>query len=164
MKKEYWLVFIGGMFLLAYVLDAVVNPLDLDLATPYHFLTPKNITTYPFTTASVVVKALGMFLIPLWLFSFFEHNYSLKGGLLLVLIALMQLYSLQEIATGTQIVPLEWALSISMAGLALFIPMTIYILRGLLYSAHQKLAGATGSDAPDLDQDEEPEEVNKEEE
>lgn len=163
MKREYWLVFIVGMFLFAFILDTVVNPLKLELTTPYHFLTFKNITTYPFTTASIIIKALGIFIIPLWIFSYFEHKYSLKGGLLLILITLLQLYSLQEIATGTQRVPLEWALSISMAGLALIVPMTVYLLRSLLYSAHQKLAGATGSDAPDLDEDEEPEEINKEE-
>lgn len=151
MKKEYWLVFAVGLFLLAYVLDAVVDPLGGDLATPYQFLIPSNFSKYPFTMASIVIKSLGVFIIPLLLFSFFENHESAKGALLLVLIALLQLYAIQEVATGAGLVPVEWAISLAVGGIALFIPMVIYFLRGMVFSAHKKLAGpAPTSKAPDL--------------
>jgi len=38
--KEYVLAIIGGLFLLAYVLESVTSPLAVDLATPYEFLKP----------------------------------------------------------------------------------------------------------------------------
>jgi len=132
MKKEVVLVVIIGLFLLSYVLDALVNPLDLPLATPFHYLlNPDILSTYAFTTASIFIRALGFFLSPLLLMSFWEGNYSAKGGILLVLIALMQLYALQDIATGAQVVPTEWSLSISLAGLALVLPLVWYFLLAL---------------------------------
>src|SRR3989344_4348106 len=132
MKKEVVLVIIVGLFILSYVLDALVNPLDLPLPTPFHYLlNPEVFTTYAFTTASIFIRALGFFLSPLLLLSFWEGNNSAKGGILLVLIGLMQLYALQDIATGAQVVPTEWSLSISLAGVALVLPMVWYFLLAL---------------------------------
>jgi hypothetical protein len=71
--------------------------------------------------------------------SFIERRYGLKGSISLVLAALSQLYVLQELATGQQLLPLEWSLSISLAGVALLLPMIIYFLKGMLSSAHDKL-------------------------
>jgi hypothetical protein len=141
MKKETTLVVIIGLFLLSYVLDAVVNPLKLHLATPYQFLNPALITTYPFTTASIVIKGLGIFLSPILFLSFAEGHYTAKGAVLLILIGLMQLYALQDIATKASVVPLEWALSLSLAGIALIVPMIWYFIRGAVSSLHQQLGG-----------------------
>jgi hypothetical protein len=141
MKKEHTLVIIIGLFLLSYVLDAVVNPLSIRLATPYQFLNPKLITMYPFTTASIVIKGLGIFLTPILFMSFAEGHYTAKGAVLLVLIGLMQLYALQDIATKAEVVPLEWALSLSLAGIALALPMIWYFIRGAVHSLHQNLGG-----------------------
>jgi len=136
MKKEYTLIFILGLFLLAYVLDAAVDPLSLRLATPYQFFQPQYVTQYPFTTASIIIKALGLFIAPLWLFSFMEKQFALKGVLLLVLAALMQLYALQDVVTKAEVVPIEWSLSISLAGVTLLTPMVLYIIRGIFASMH----------------------------
>ena len=141
MEKETVLVVIIGLFLLSYVLDAVVNPLSIRLVTPYQFLNPKLIMMYPFTTASIVIKGLGIFLAPLLFLSFAEGHHTAKGAVLLVLIGLMQLYALQDIATKAQVVPLEWALSLSLAGIALLVPMVIYFIRGAMHSLHQQLGG-----------------------
>jgi len=161
MKQEYILILIIGLFLAAYVLEAIVQPLGLDLTTPYHYLNPETLMTYPFTTTVIVVRAIAIFLSPLWLMSFIGKNYSLKGSVSLVLAGLTQLYALQELATGNKILPLEWALAISLAGLALLIPMVIYFLRAILHSAHTKLAGASEEipgqardDGDDEDEDE----------
>lgn len=139
MKQEYTLVLIIGLLIAAYVLEAIVQPLGLDLATPYHYLNPQTLATYPFTTTVIIVRAFALFLAPLWLMSFIEGGYQMKSGISLVLAGLTQLYVLQELATGNKILPLEWALAISLAGLAMLLPMVIYFLRGILASAHKKL-------------------------
>lgn len=141
MKKEYTLVFIAGLFILAYVLDAVVNPLTVDLATPYHYLDPQYLAQFPFTTASIVIKALGLFLAPLWLLSFMNGKHMARGAILLVLAGLMQLYALQEVTTGAALVPLEWSLSLSVAGVALLLPAILNLIRGGISSMAQSITG-----------------------
>lgn len=163
MKKEHVLIIIVGLFLLSYVLDAVVNPLTIALPTPYHFLNPKYLTTYPFTTASIVIKSLGIFLSPILLMSLFKGGHTAKAASLLVLIALMQLYSLQDLATGAEVVPLEWALSISLAGIALVIPMILYFMMGGLNFVYQSLGGKE-KDGYDDEEDEDEKDENDEDE
>lgn len=141
MKKETVLVVIIGLFLLSYVLDAVVNPLQIPLATPFQFLNPKLLALYPFTATSIVIKGIGIFLTPLLFLSFAEGHYTIKGVVLLILVGLMELYALQDIATKAQVVPLEWSLSLSLAGIALLVPMVIYFIRGAMHSLHQQLGG-----------------------
>lgn len=130
MKKEYLLLSAVGLFILSYVLDAIVNPLNVPLATPYQFLNLDLISQYPFTTASIVIKGLGIIIATLLVLSLGGKHHTGKGAVLLVAIPLMQLYALQDIATGASTVPLEWSLSISLAGLALAIPMVWYFIRG----------------------------------
>ncbi|KKU10510.1 MAG: hypothetical protein UX13_C0010G0010 [Candidatus Woesebacteria bacterium GW2011_GWB1_45_5] len=91
---------------------------------------------------------------PLWLLSFMEKQFALKGVLLLVLAALMQLYALQDVVTKAEVVPVEWSLSISLAGVALLTPMVLYIIRGVFASMHGLL-----TESPQ----EEPSEEKKEE-
>jgi len=153
MKKEYTLVFIIGLFLLSYVLEAVVNPLDVQLATPYHYIDPKYLLKYPFTTATIAIRALGMFLTPLWLMSFFEGHYGGKSATTLALAALMQLYALQEVTTGDSIIPLEWSLSLSIAGAVLLLPMLSFLFIGGLSTAHKKIMGSGTDDDEDDDID-----------
>jgi len=140
MKKEYSLLFIIGLFILAYVLDAVVEPLVRNLATPYHFLSPSYFSQFPFTTASVVIKAIGIFMTPLWLFGFFEGHHLGKGASLLVLSGLMQLYAVQEVATDAGLIPLEWAISFALAGIISLIPAILLLIRGIFSSMHQSLS------------------------
>jgi hypothetical protein len=76
---------------------------------------------------------------PLWLMSFFKRGYMSKAVVTLVLAGLMQLYAIQEVATGARLVPLEWSLSLSIGGVALLIPTLIYFIRGGLDSMHKSL-------------------------
>jgi hypothetical protein len=138
LSKEYTIILIIGLFLLSYVLEAVVDPLQIELATPYAFLNPEQLAKYPFSSTVIFIRALAFFILPLWLYAFFPRGYFAKGSILIVIGALMQLYSLQEIATHTTLAPLEWSLSLSTAGIALIIPAIIYFLRGLLYSLTHK--------------------------
>lgn len=152
MKKEYLFIFIAGLFLLAYVLEAVVNPLNLALTTPYDYLNPTLLARYPFTTAIILIRALAIFLTPVWLFSFLSGNHTLKGVVFLVVAGLAQLYAIQEIATGAQVIPLEWNLSLSLAGIALLLPTMGQLLLGLFHSAHRKLTKAPPETLPAKDQ------------
>ena len=142
MKKEYVLVIIIGLFLLSYVLDAVVDPLSIKLATPFEYLNPNHLSKYPFTTASVVIKAIAIFLTPVLLLSTIDGHQTAKGATLLVVIPLMLLYALQDIVTDAHVVPLEWALSITLAAVALLVPMVWYFLQGMVHGVHKQLGGA----------------------
>ncbi len=134
MKQEYVFIAIIGLFVFAYVLDTVVAPLPISLVTPYQYFTPQTVTRYPFTTVSIVVKTIGLFLIPLWLMSFFTISKLAKGAISLTLSALMQLYALQDIATNTRRLPLEWSLALALTGLVLLVPTVLYILAGGVHS------------------------------
>ncbi|MFC1627270.1 hypothetical protein ACFL18_01785 [Patescibacteria group bacterium] len=139
LPKEYTMVIIIGLFLLAYLLDVLVDPLQINLVTPYHYLQPQHLTRYPFTTASILIKSIALFITPLWILSFFSKHFYAKGGTLLVLASLMQLYAIQEIATNTQIIPLEWSLSLSIGGAALLLPSILFILTGAAQSMKEKI-------------------------
>ncbi len=143
MKQEYWLALIIGLVVFAYVLDSIVNPLPMDLPTPYHFLTPDSLSLYPFTTTSIVLKATAIFITPLLLFSFFSFPKLFKGIILIVISGLLQLYSLQDIATNAQALPVEWDISLSMAGIALLIPAVIFMLWGAFQKADQAISSSS---------------------
>lgn len=121
-----------GMVILAYVLDAVVNPLALRLSTPYHYFTPSIISQYPFTTVSIALKALAVVILPLITFSSLGLKKMAQAASLLVLSALLQLYALQDIATRAFVVPLEWSLAFTLAGVLLLVPTLLYFLIGLV--------------------------------
>lgn len=141
LPKEYVLIFIVGLFLLAYLLDAVVNPLDLKLNTPYQYLQPEIMGQYPFTTISIFVKGLALFIVPLFVMSFVNKNYIAKSGVLLVLGSLVQLYALQDVVTHAEVIPLEWSLSLSLAGLSLLLPAIFFFIQGIFFSLKQNLSG-----------------------
>src|SRR3989344_1827987 len=135
MKREHWLAAIIGLLILAYVLDSVVNPLTIGLPTPYHFFIPEILKTYPFTVTSIFIKSLALFITPLLLLSFTGFKKVLKGILLLISSGLLQLYALQDVASGAHTVPLEWSLSFTLTGVAILFTSIIYILMGFLQKA-----------------------------
>ncbi len=137
MKKEYILIFVAGLFILVYVLDAVVNPLSITLASPYHYFSPQVYMQYAFTTTSIVIKALGIFLSVLLILSVLVVSRFVKGGILLGLSGLMQLYALQDVATNSKVLPMEWTLSLTLAGMVLLIPTVIYIVWGIIDIMHK---------------------------
>lgn len=139
MKQEYILVIIIGLLILAYVLDAIVNPLKLQLPSPYHFFDPEILSKYTFTTTSIVIKAVALIMAPVWFLSFLDLSKLTKGAILLVIAGLMQFYALQDVATGAQVVPLEWSLSFTLTGVVLLIFAIIYMLIGLTKKAHKSL-------------------------
>lgn len=139
MKKEYIVVFVIGLLLLAYVLDSVVNPLSIAIATPYHYFSPAIYTTYAFTTTSIVLKAIALTAAIVLIVSLFSVNRFVKGGIMLVISALLQLYALQDVASSAHVVPLEWSLAFTLTGMLLFIPMIAYLILGIAGPTHKKI-------------------------
>lgn len=130
--KEYILAIIGGLFLLAYVLQSGVKPLNLNLASPYQFLNAGYFKLYPFTGAIILIRSLALFISPLWLLSWLGPAHTAKGVTLLILSGLMQLYALQQVAgASAPTVSMEWSLSFTVAGLILLLPMGLFFLKGM---------------------------------
>lgn len=146
-SKEYVLIFVLGLFVLSYVLDSVVEPLSIDLVTPYHYLNPEVLIQYPFTSVSVFIKALGIFITPLWLFSFFDRRFMAKAVILFVFSSLIQLYALQDVFANSSALPLEWSISMAIAGAALLIPAVIFIFNGFFFSLRDNITTAKMEDA-----------------
>ena len=90
---------------------------------------------------SVIIKAVAIFLTPVLILSTIEGHYTAKGATLLIVIPLMLLYALQDVVTSAKVVPLEWSLSITLAGVALLVPMVWYFLQGAVHSVHKQLGG-----------------------
>lgn len=139
LAKEYQLLVIGGLFIFAYVLEALVNPLQISLSSPYAFLSPTYFLKYPFTTAIILIKSIAIFWTPLLLLSFIHKAYAAKGSILLVVAALLQLYTLQEVATGAQVMPLEWSLALALGGILLLLPTLIFFIKNLGAGVKEKV-------------------------
>lgn len=155
MKKEYVLIFIVGLFLLAYVLDTVVEPLEAVLASPYAYISSDVFSQYPFTGASIAIKALGIFLTPLFLLSFMEKQYTAKGLILLIVAGLTQLYGIQELTTGAKLLPIEWTVSLALGGAVLLIPMVLFFFRGTFSSISKGITGPSLNEDPFEEEDQE---------
>lgn len=141
MKQEHYLILVVGLILLAYLLDAVVNPLDLDLTTPYHYFSPATLSKFPFTTTSIALKAVALLIIPLWFMGVLDLARITRGIILVVISALLQLYAVQDIVSGANVVELEWSLAFTLAGMALLIPTIFFVIIGSFDNMHQNLVG-----------------------
>lgn len=131
MKLEHWFVVVIGLVIFAYVLDSVVNPLTMDLPTPYHFLTPDTFMLYPFTTVSILVKAVALVIAPIITLALFGMRKHTKAIILFVVSALYQLYAIQDVATNANAIPVEWSISLATAGIILIFTSLIYLFLGM---------------------------------
>lgn len=147
MKKEYLLAAIFGMFLLSYLLDAIVDVPTYNLSQPYEYITSQYYRQYPLTTASVAIRSLAVFLTPVLLLGFISKAYTGKGLFFLIAGILMNLYAVQVLATDSLVVPVEWALSLAFGGAALLIPAALLFLRGSASSFHQSIKKTVQSEA-----------------
>ena len=131
MKKEYLFIMVLGFFILAYVLDALTIPLDLSLKTPYHFFTPENVSLYPFTMTSILLKTAGVVIAPILILASLEIKRFAKAGIMLVLSGLVQLYALQDVASQSFAIPLEWSLGLTLGGMVMLLPAIFFFIAGL---------------------------------
>lgn len=142
LSKEYVLLIIVGLFILSYILDSVTNPLKLNLATPYSYLLAENMGRYPFSSISIVVKGVALYLSPVWLLSFINGHYLGKASFLLVFGSMLQLYALQDVMTKSLLLPLEWSLGLSLAGLVLLIQAAFFFIQGFFLYLKTNLSNA----------------------
>jgi hypothetical protein len=145
--KEYSLLFIIGLFVLAYLLDLVVTPLNIPIKSPYQFFQSEYIFQFPFSTLSVAIKSIALFLAPLWFFSFFKDNGFAKPIILLVWAGLIQLYAVQDIVNKTRLISMEWSLSLAASGALLFLPTLYFFLKAIVFSMHSNLTNAKMEEA-----------------
>ncbi len=150
--KEYSLLLIIGLAVLAYILEQVVEPLNLTLGSPYTYFTSDLMTQYPFSTTSVFIKSLALFFAPLWLLSFSDSKGFGKPGFLFVWAGLTQLYAVQDVMTNAKLIPLELSLSLAASGFALLIPTAYMFLMAMLHSIHRNLTNARMHEAIELAQ------------
>src|SRR3990167_4242111 len=141
MKRENVFLVIAGMLILAYVLDGVANPLVLELPSPYHYFTSGLFSTYVFSTTSIMIKGAALTMASVWFLSFLEFGAFVRGAILLVMSGLMQLYALQDIATNARVLPLEWSLPLSVAGVLLLVVSIGYLIIGLTHKVGQMVRG-----------------------
>jgi low affinity Fe/Cu permease len=79
---------------------------------------------------------------PVWLLSFISQHYMGKASFLLVLASLVQLYALQDIVTKANVVPIEWSLSLSVAGLLLLVQAALFFMQGIFMHLKNNLTNA----------------------
>ncbi|OGD83149.1 hypothetical protein A2572_03830 [Candidatus Collierbacteria bacterium RIFOXYD1_FULL_40_9] len=147
--KEYFFLTIVGLLLLAYVLEAVVDPLALKLATPYNYLSPEVLTKYPFSTAVILLRSIGLTLIPILIFNFFNKGYGAKFIISLLISGLTQLYAVQEVATGTTLAPLEWSLSLAVMGIFYIFIALVFLVLNISQVVKNKIDDLTDQPQPD---------------
>ena len=130
MKNEYWAVLVLGFLLLSYVLDGIVQPLGFDLTTPYHFFVAETMSTYPLTTFSVLLKAIAFVAGAVVILGSLGLKRFLKAGVLLVVASLMQLYSYQDVVSGSQALALNWDLGLTLGGLLMLVTSVLFFIGG----------------------------------
>jgi len=139
MKKEYGIATIAGLVIFGYILDTISGPIILTLTNPYAFLATETLSIYPLTTVSIAAKTLAIIIAAPLLLSFIEKKYIFKSVILFVFAALLELYAIQQLATGLLITPIQWTLSFAYAGIGLLIPSFCYLLLGLFSGGKKTL-------------------------
>lgn len=140
MKKEYTAVIAISLFLLAYVLEALAGQVTFPtLTSPFAFLDAGVLNKYPFTATAVAIRTAAIVISIVLVLSFAEIKKHLKAVIIFVLAVLLELYAIQQLATGMKVTPLEWTLSFAYSGV-LFAPMVIFFLiAGAFEAAHKAL-------------------------
>lgn len=139
MKKEYIAIIIVALFILGTVMDFLAGPINLPLKNPFDFLQKSVLSIYPFTGISVLFKTLAIVITIVFGMSLIKSKYLAKGSFLFFLVALFELYSIQQIATGARMVPLEWSIAFAFTGILLLLPAIFYFLIGSVKLIHHSL-------------------------
>ena len=145
MKKENTLLITAGFFILAYVLDYFAGPVRITVKNHLAFLAPSVINKYPFTAVAIAIRTLGILIGILLTLSLIGEKYFAKAAGLFCLGALVELYTIQQLATGSRMTPIQWTLSLGFFGILLIIPIAYYIIRGLFFTVKKKLNSSESS-------------------
>lgn len=139
MKKEYIGVTILALFLLSYVLDYLAGPFTLTVTNPFLFL-QQHLSVYPFTAAGIGIKTVGLFLTITLITLFIEKKYFVRSLVVFFTAALFEFYAIQQLATGQQLIPIQWTLSLAYTGIALLILTVVYIIIGIVMGIYATFA------------------------
>lgn len=139
MKKENMLLLVAGFFILAYVLDYFAGPVYIVVKNHFAFIAPSMLAKFPLTAVAVGIRTLGIFSGILLLFSLIKEKYLGKAAGLFCFGALAELYTIQQLATGSRMTSIQWTLSIGFSGILLIVPIAYYVIRGLFFTVKKKL-------------------------
>ncbi len=146
MKKDYLIYIFVGLAIFGYVLDFISGPVSIPLNNPYEFLNQEVFSIYPLTAVSIAAKTLAIIIAAPVLLSFLKGQYVLKSIIMFVLAAILALYSIQQLATGLAITPIQWTLSFAFSGVGLLIPCVIFLIIGLLSGTKKVIGDDNGED------------------
>ena len=152
MKKEYFLIFSVSLLILAYIIDSISGPVNIVIKNPYQFLSPVFISQFPLTVVGILARSIGVFVGTILLLSLIDKMFFLKASVIFFLAIIFNLFAIQQIATGTRTISIQWILSLAYSGLALLLPTLIYLIRGFL---HPIISKQTLQPTTEVDQDEE---------
>lgn len=139
MKKEYIGVTICALFLLSYVLDYLAGPFTLTVTNPFLFI-QQHLSVYPFTAAGIGIKTLGLLLSMILITLFIEKKYFVRALVVFFTAALFEFYAIQQLATGQQLIPIQWTLALSYTGVLLLLLTGIYIIIGIVLGIYGTFA------------------------
>lgn len=139
MKKEYIGVTICALFLLSYVLDYLAGPFTLTVTNPFLFI-QQHLSVYPFTAAGIGIKTLGLFLSMILITLFIEKKYFVRALVVFFTATLFEFYAIQQLATGQQLIPIQWTLALSYTGVLLLLLTGIYIIIGIVLGIYGTFA------------------------
>lgn len=133
MKKEYFFIFAVSLLIFAYIVDSISGPINLVIKNPYAFLDTVVMSKFPLTAVGIFTRALGVFISFILLLSLIDKMFFVKAISTFLLATLFNLFAIQQIATNTRTVTIQWTLSLAFAGLALLLPSLIYVIRGFIH-------------------------------
>lgn len=139
MKKEYIGVTICALFLLSYVLDYLAGPFTLTVTNPFLFI-QQHLSVYPFTAAGIGIKTLGLLLSMILITLFIEKKYFVRALVVFFTATLFEFYAIQQLATGQQLIPIQWTLALSYTGVLLLLLTIIYIIIGIVLGIYGTFA------------------------
>ncbi|MBP9817220.1 hypothetical protein KBC75_00500 [Candidatus Shapirobacteria bacterium] len=134
MKKEYWLFVAIGLLVLALVIDSVSGPINLPIKNQLEYFDPTIMQKYPLTTVGIFFRSLGIIVGYGLLWSLFERLYGIKLIATFLLTGLMELFVVQQLATGMRTVNFQWIMAIAVAGAGFGLPLVYYFVRLLIPS------------------------------
>ena len=133
MKKEYFLIICISLLILSYVIDYVSGPVSIPLKNPYLFLNQTVISQVPLTAVGVFSRSLGLVLGIILLLSLINKKFFVKASISFFIGAIFSLFSIQQIATNTRTVTIQWSLSFAFAAMALVLPLFVYLILGFVF-------------------------------
>ena len=146
MKKEHFLIICVSLLILSYVIDYISGPVTIAIKNPYLFLNQTVISRVPLTAVGVFARSLGLIIGVVLSLSLIAKKYFVKASITFFLAAIFSLFAIQQIATSTRTVTIQWSLSFAYAGLGLVLPLIIYFILGFIFPVRKIIIPPTTND------------------